>query len=66
MKKLKCSFAIMMAVLFFSLPLMVHAQDPGDNPDAPLDGGVSILIAAGVGYGAKKMQEARKRRNKDR
>lgn len=27
----------------------------------PLDGGISLLVAAGVGYGAKKMAENRKK-----
>ena len=31
------------------------------DPDAPIDGGVSLLVAAGVGYGAKKIHEARKK-----
>jgi hypothetical protein len=45
----------------------VHAQGPGDpgagnggsngEPDAPIDGGLSLLVAAGVGYGAKKMKD---------
>jgi hypothetical protein len=36
----------------------VHAQ-PGftdDVGDVPVDGGLSLLAAAGVGYGAKKMR----------
>ena len=33
----------------------------GDDPlNAPIDGGVSLLIAAGVAYGAKKAHEHRK------
>lgn len=31
----------------------------GDHEDIPLDGGVSILIAAGVAYGAKKYRDYR-------
>ena len=41
----------------------VIAQLPLDEPDplnAPIDGGVSLLIAAGVAYGAKKAHEHRK------
>jgi hypothetical protein len=41
---------------------MLHAQ-PGftdDVNDVPVDGGLSLLIAAGVGYGAKKIREKRK------
>ena len=33
----------------------------GDDPlNAPIDGGVSLVIAAGVAYGAKKAHEHRK------
>lgn len=48
-----------------ALPLSGHAQlgDPGDDPDAPvpIDGGVSILLAAGIGYGIKKANDHRKK-----
>ena len=49
--------------ILFLLPALVHAQ-PGftdDVNDVPVDGGLSLLIAAGVGYGVKKMGENRKR-----
>lgn len=41
-----------------------YAGDPGDIPvvfpeDIPLDGGVSLLIAAGVAYGVKKYRDYR-------
>ena len=32
----------------------------GDPESAPIDGGLSLLVAAGVGYGAKKLKERRK------
>lgn len=46
----------------------LHAQitDPSTiDPDsnAPIDGGLSLLIAAGAGYGVKKIREMR---NKDK
>jgi hypothetical protein len=43
------------------LPSSVKAQSgpPGD-PDAPIDGGVSLLVAAGIGYGIKKHRKDRK------
>ena len=36
--------------------------DPGGGPIGaiPVDGGLAFLLAAGVGYGAKKMHERRK------
>ncbi len=45
--------------MFFLLPTLSHAQ-PGfgdDVDDVPIDGGLSLLVAAGVGYGAKKLKE---------
>ncbi len=36
------------------------AQDIATDPDAPIDGGVSLLVAAGVAYGAKQWRNARK------
>jgi len=38
----------------------------GSDPDTPIDGGISLLIAAGVGIGVKKVREMRKRKNNDR
>lgn len=44
---------------------------PPDNPqdtkttDIPLDGGLGILLAAGVGYGVKRIREERKKRAKN-
>jgi len=38
--------------------------DPPDDPDpldTPIDGGLSLLIAAGIGVGAKKIHAARKK-----
>lgn len=59
---------IKQAILMFCLvaPLAVWAQPdpPGDDPGVPIDGGLSILLAAGVGYGAKKIHDNRKK-NKD-
>lgn len=45
------------------VPQFCNAQigDPGDDPDAPIDGGVSLLVAAGVGYGIKKVKDSRKK-----
>ena len=33
----------------------------GGGNDVPLDGGLSLLAAAGVGYGVKKVAEKRKK-----
>lgn len=34
--------------------------NPGDPSPIPVDGGVSILLAAGAAYGVKKVRDARK------
>lgn len=47
------------------LPYVSFGQDPGGGPDAPIDGGVSILVAAGVAYGVKKYRENRKQGNNE-
>jgi hypothetical protein len=41
------------------MPSLLHAQ-PGfgdDVDDVPVDGGLSLLVAAGVGYGVKKLKK---------
>jgi hypothetical protein len=64
--KLKISTIQILALLvLFLVPSLLHAQ-PGfgdDVDDVPLDGGLSLLIAAGVGYGAQKLR-AKKQANK--
>lgn len=53
-----------MAVLV--LPVLAIAQ-PGfgdDVNDVPVDGGLSLLIAAGVGYGAKKARAKKRNTHK--
>ena len=62
MKKLSTIQIITILAILF-LPSLVHAQ-PGfgdDVNDVPIDGGLSLLVAAGVGYGAKKLREKRKK-----
>jgi hypothetical protein len=53
------SFILLAAMV---LPFLALAQ-PVDPSDAyvPLDGGLSLLLAAGIGYGAKKAIQARKK-----
>ena len=42
--------------------MYVSAQDPGGDPDLPIDKGTVLLIAAGIGYGLIKIR----RRNRHR
>ena len=61
--KLKIStIQLVILVALFLVPSLLHAQ-PGfgdDVDDVPLDGGLSLLVAAGVGYGVKKMKSRKK------
>jgi hypothetical protein len=36
-----------------------YVPDNGGDPDAPIDGGIGFLIAAGIGYGLKKKLKTR-------
>ncbi len=51
----------LLLLLVIAFPSLASAQfdtfPDGGNPDAPIDGGLSLLVAAGVGYGAKKLKE---------
>lgn len=54
-------------ILLTIIGITSHAQvpDPGGDVDSvPIDGGLSLLVAAGVGYGMKKVK-ARKNRRAD-
>ena len=56
------SFTVLMLVL--CVPSLVQAQacDPADTTCVPIDGGLSLLLAAGVGYGVKKIRDSRKKK----
>ncbi|OQX97267.1 MAG: hypothetical protein B6I20_13005 [Bacteroidetes bacterium 4572_117] len=51
-------------VIFVLAPVFVQttiAQPPPPTPEAiPIDGGLSLLLAAGVGYAAKKLYSSKK------
>ena len=60
-------------LLLLCFPLInLLAQGPGGfeepNPslDVPIDGGLSLLVAAGVGYGIKKVRDDRKKNKEAR
>ena len=53
-------FAAIIAIAFFMVPVLAIAQDPGGGPDAPIDGGLSLLIAAGAAYGVRKYRHNKK------
>ena len=72
MKKLSKGFKILIAVVAIGLPGILFAQpggpqddciepdDVNDNLICPLDGGVSLLVAAGIAFGLKKGYDKKK------
>ena len=52
---------IFLLVVIILFPCIAEAQPSftDDVSDVPIDGGLSLLVAAGVGYGAKKIQQRR-------
>jgi hypothetical protein len=68
MKKQTQIIQILVMLIVLLTPMILMAQGPQENPygagggepsSAPIDGGLSLLVAAGVGYGAKKLKEKR-------
>ena len=46
-----------LSCILFLIPMLLMAQAPGfeqDTNDVPIDGGLSLLLAAGIGYGIKR------------
>ena len=54
-------YMLLIITCCIGLPLISFAQGPPDPDDTPIDGGLAILLAAGVGYGIKKYRDGRKK-----
>jgi hypothetical protein len=52
---------VLFSILIISLPVLAQDGfgDPGD--DVPVDGGLTLLAAAGIGYGAKKLRDKKRK-----
>jgi len=58
-------YRILILLCCIILPLLTLAQGPPDPGDVPIDGGLSLLLAAGVGYGVKKYRDGRKKKDEE-
>jgi hypothetical protein len=59
---------VLMALCFVPFDSIAQVVDPGCNPDdpaCPIDGGLSLLIAAGIGLGAKKAYDRKKQKEQE-
>ena len=58
------SIFLLLIVAIISAPVSVMAQpgfDPGVSDGAPIDGGLSMLVVAGVIYGTNKFYNKKKK-----
>jgi hypothetical protein len=53
---------LLLMVILCIVTIGLYAQsDPGDDPaNAPVDGGLSLLLAGGIGYGIKQLRKKQK------
>ncbi|MEO9474080.1 MAG: hypothetical protein ABJG41_01045 [Cyclobacteriaceae bacterium] len=56
MKNIIIKTLAILPVLLFTLPAMAQ----GAPPATPIDGGLSLLLAAGGAYGLKKLRDSKK------
>ncbi len=62
-------FLLCLSVISYSMPPQPPGGGTGSGgpcwppPCIPIDGGISLLIAAGAIYGGKKLYDARKEKN---
>lgn len=58
----KASFALAF-ILVLSMPVFAQGEfDVDPDITIPVDGGLTLLAIAGIGYGAKKVHDARKKK----
>jgi hypothetical protein len=55
------SLPLAVACIAIASPLFAQSC----NPNIPIDGGLSVLLVAGAGYGIKKIKESRKEKDSE-
>ena len=64
MKKGEIIFRTLILICCVGLPMLTFAQ-PDPPVDTPIDGGLSLLLAAGAAYGVKKYREHKKKNEEE-
>jgi hypothetical protein len=59
MKKYILSTALVIALTLSSGYIMAQPGFDDDVDDVPVDGGITLLMAAGIGYGIKRINNKR-------
>jgi len=62
--KIRSIYFLATLIITMCLPIFSIAQGGGLPPepaDVPIDGGLSLLLAAGVGYGVKKYRDSKRK-----
>lgn len=58
---------LLLAIMFTPVLLVAQPDNPGGGgAPVPIDGGISILIAAGAAIGAKKARDVHKKRQEEK
>jgi hypothetical protein len=58
-------YILLIVLICMAIPMITLAQGPPDPDDTPIDGGLSLLIAAGAAYGVKKYRDGKKLKNNE-
>ncbi|HNE92620.1 MAG TPA: hypothetical protein PKZ66_00740 [Chitinophagaceae bacterium] len=48
-------------VMLIAMPVIAQDNFPDPEDDIPIDGGLTLLLAAGAGYGAKKLRDKKRK-----
>ena len=57
----KTMYLVAVLIMAVSLKALAIDDDGGLGSDVPVDGGLSLLVAAGAGYGVKKARHFKKK-----
>ncbi|MCZ2299275.1 MAG: hypothetical protein LC134_07350 [Chitinophagales bacterium] len=52
---------VLVIIMLIAIPVMAQDNFPEPEDDIPIDGGITLLLVAGAGYGAKKLKEKRRK-----
>ena len=64
-KAYKITLMVLVLSFAFSLKALAIDDDGGIGDDVPIDGGLSLLVAAGAGYGIRKLRKRSSKPSKD-